>query len=385
MTNNNPIDQTSDPLAGIFNQKTIPSEPFKDKDGTRFPQGGCKFMRSAMMGRCHLFHSGSSNKGIVRYETMMNRCSYPVWLFCWLMVLVCHSAAGQEKHNMNEHGVYLFTSFRGNGEDGLHLAYSRDGYHWTALNEDRSFLKPEVGTKLMRDPCLRKGPDGKFHMVWTTGWGDKGFGYTSSTDLIHWEPQKYIPAIEHLEGAVNTWAPELFYDGATHEWLIIWATTVKGKYPDQTLDDGGLNHRQYYMTTADFDKFSETQLFYDPGFNCIDGTVICDGSSYRFIFKDERLGMKRLRWATADKAVGPYQAASEPFTGDWIEGPSAIKMGAEWFVFFDHYAVPQYYGAVKSTNLKDWEEVSEQMTFPKDFRHGTVLEIDGEILSRLKP
>ena len=31
--------------------------------------------------------------------------------------------------------VYLFTSFRGNGEDGLHLAYSYDGYHWTDLEK----------------------------------------------------------------------------------------------------------------------------------------------------------------------------------------------------------------------------------------------------------
>ena len=30
-------------------------------------------------------------------------------------------------------GGYLFSSFRGNGEDGLHLAYSPDGLKWTPL------------------------------------------------------------------------------------------------------------------------------------------------------------------------------------------------------------------------------------------------------------
>ena len=64
---------------------------------------------------------------------------------------------------------YLFTSFRGNGEDGLHLAISRDGYHWTALNQDRSFLRPSVGNgKLMRDPSLAQAKDGTFHLVWTS-------------------------------------------------------------------------------------------------------------------------------------------------------------------------------------------------------------------------
>lgn len=61
---------------------------------------------------------------------------------------------------------YLFTSFRDNG-DGLHLAYSRDAMDWTELK--RVFLKPEVGSKLMRDPHILKGPDGLFHMVWTSG------------------------------------------------------------------------------------------------------------------------------------------------------------------------------------------------------------------------
>src|SRR5262249_23030042 len=61
---------------------------------------------------------------------------------------------------------FLFTSFRGNGEDGLHLAFSTNGYDWQALSNDRSFLKPAVGAGLMRDPCLVAGPGGAFHLVW---------------------------------------------------------------------------------------------------------------------------------------------------------------------------------------------------------------------------
>lgn len=88
---------------------------------------------------------------------------------------------------------YLFASFRGNGEDGLHLAHSRDGLKWTALNGDKSFLEPEVGGKLMRDPCIIQGPDGLFHMVWTTSWSDKGIGYASSKDLSTWSEQLFVP------------------------------------------------------------------------------------------------------------------------------------------------------------------------------------------------
>src|ERR1044072_863596 len=73
--------------------------------------------------------------------------------------------------------VYLFTSFRRNGEDGLRYAWSEDGYHWKEV--PGTFLKPSVGpSKLMRDPSLARGPDGVYHLVWTTGWKtDRGFGY----------------------------------------------------------------------------------------------------------------------------------------------------------------------------------------------------------------
>ena len=43
----------------------------------------------------------------------------------------------------------LFTSFRGNGEDGLHLASSEDGYTWTPLRKDKPLLRPAVGGGLL--------------------------------------------------------------------------------------------------------------------------------------------------------------------------------------------------------------------------------------------
>src|SRR4051812_19425844 len=78
---------------------------------------------------------------------------------------------------------YLFTYFTKNGEDGLHLAWSADGYRWEKLNNGQSYLPPKVGTsKLMRDPCVVRGPDGTYHMVWTSGWNENNIGYASTKD-----------------------------------------------------------------------------------------------------------------------------------------------------------------------------------------------------------
>ena len=87
--------------------------------------------------------------------------------------------------------ILLFSYFKEpNGLDGLHLAYSSDGLNWTALKNDKSFLKPEIGeNKIMRDPSLSLGPNGVFHLVWTCGWEGKGIAYAESKDLINWSGQ----------------------------------------------------------------------------------------------------------------------------------------------------------------------------------------------------
>lgn len=277
---------------------------------------------------------------------------------------------------------WLFTSFRGNGEDGLHLAHSRDGYRWVALKGDRSFLRPELGGKLMRDPSLIAGPDGTFHLVWTTGWNDDGFGYASSKDLLVWSKQQYIPVNRAVKGAKNTWAPDLFHDEMSKRFLIVWATTVPGRFPETDNQDK-YNHRLYSITTKDFRKFTEPKLFYNPGFNSIDGTILKANGKYHLVFKDERPGRKNLRIALADKAEGPYGAASEPISGDWVEGPSVIKVEERWLVYFDHYHNPQYYGALESRDLEHWQDVSAKVSFPQGHRHGTALQVNEQVLGKL--
>ena len=278
--------------------------------------------------------------------------------------------------------VYLFTSFRGNGQDGLHLAYSADGYKWTDLGG--TFLKPKVGkSKLMRDPCILRGPDGVYHMVWTAGWWEKGIGYAHSKDLVHWSEQQYIEVMAHEPKAKNTWAPELFHDDVKKRYMIFWATTIPGRFPE-TDREGDHNHRMYYVTTKDFKAFSKTKLLFNPGFNVIDAIVLKLSGEYLMILKDERKGQKVLRMARASQPEGPYGKVSEPFTTDWVEGPSAIRIGGEWFVYFDHYHSPHYYGAVKTKDFKTFTDVSKKMSFPRGHRHGTVLAVPKKVLDGLK-
>ncbi|SDC10586.1 glycoside hydrolase family 43 protein [Niabella drilacis] len=275
--------------------------------------------------------------------------------------------------------VYLFSYFIDNGQDGLHLAYSRDGYQWTALRNGQSFLKPTAGKdKLMRDPCIIKGPDGLFHMVWTVSWNEKGIGYASSKDLVHWSPQRYIPLMEH-ENALNCWAPEINYDAKSKRYMIYWATTIPGRFPGTDVSgDGRYNHRMYYAFTKDFKAFSKPALLYNKGFTVIDATIRENNGQYIMFLKDETklpAPQKNIRMATSRYIYKDYSAPSMPITGNyWAEGPSVLQKGKTWIVYFDKYR-DQRYGAVQSVDLKNWEDISARIIMPPGLKHGTVFTI----------
>lgn len=282
--------------------------------------------------------------------------------------------------------VYLFSYFRNNGQDGLHLAYSTDGYKWTALNKDSSILRPTVAKdKLMRDPCIIRGADGLFHMVWTVSWNDKGIGYASSPDLIHWSEQQFIPVMAHEDSARNCWAPEITYDNNTGNYMIYWATTIAGKYPVDTIVENGYNHRMYYVFTKDFKKFSKAKILYDKGFNVIDATIISNGKSFVMFLKDETRipPQKNIRIALSDKINKNYGDPSPPITGNyWAEGPTTLQIGNQWIVYFDKYRDHQY-GAVTSTDLENWEDISDKISMPKGLRHGTIFKVSNTEFSKL--
>lgn len=274
--------------------------------------------------------------------------------------------------------VYLFSYFMNNGEDGLHLAYSHDGYTWTPLHGNRSVLVPTAGKdKLMRDPCIIKGRDGRFHMVWTVSWNEKGIGYASSPDLFHWSEQFYIPVMEYEPTARNCWAPEIFYDKNTSRYLVYWASTIPGRFPQpDSSAESKYNHRIYYSTTKDFKSFRKARLLYDGGFNVIDATIFREGKKYVMVLKDETREpvKKNLRLAFSRKAAGKYSDATVPFTESWVEGPTVTKMGDRWIVYFDRYTRHSM-GAVTSGDLTNWTDISNQLHFPEGVRHGTVLRI----------
>jgi hypothetical protein len=277
--------------------------------------------------------------------------------------------------------VYLFTSFRDADQKFLRFLFSPDGYHWT--NVRGTFLTANVGiNRQFRDPSLLRGPDGIFHLVWTAGWhGDQGFGYASSADLIHWSEQKLVPVMTNELTTVNVWAPELFYDDRGKDFIIVWASTIPGRFPDR-LEKHDNNHRLYCTTTRDFTNFAPAKLFFDPGFSVIDPFILKDGDHYVLICKDNSRPNLNLRIAFAQSPLGPWKNVSEPFTPKFTEGPCALKLGGEWLVYFDAYR-RKLYGAVETRDFKTFTDVTGKVSFPEGHKHGTAIPVPRGILDGL--
>ena len=271
---------------------------------------------------------------------------------------------------------YLMSYFTGDGTEGLHLAYSLNGYRWEEINRGQPLLPPLVGGKLMRDPCLLLAPDGTFHLVWTADWTGNYFGYAASKDLLHWSAQSVIPVMAAEPTALNCWAPEAFWDASRQDFLVFWASTVTARTGWTGRPD---NNRIYGANTRDFKTFSPTRLLFDPGSSVIDATLLTVSNYFNLVYKDEK--NSHLRMVAAAHPDGPFGLPGPVLETDNAEGPTAFWLSSQAVVFY-HVISGDRCGAVKSADLQHWDDISSGVVFPPGCHQSTVLEVPGE---KLKP
>ena len=286
--------------------------------------------------------------------------------------------------------AYIFTYFNKNGAAGLQMSYSYDGYTWTPVNGNQPLLTPMVGGKLMRDPSICQGPDGIFHLVWTTGWWENNIGHATSKDLLSWSAQQEIPVMKDYPAVINTWAPELFYNDEEGLFYIFWASTIpdaEGITTGGGKEDGKTNHRIYCTTTKDFKEFSPTRLWFNPDFSAIDATVIRSPRTGQYIMavKNENAGIQdeipaekniRITWSDKMKEGFPTEVSGPiDSTGAWMEGPTMIYIGDDLLIYYDKYKEHRFGAALSHDDGCSWEDVSDRISLPKGTRHGTAIAV----------
>lgn len=235
---------------------------------------------------------------------------------------------------------------------------------------------------LIRDPAIVKFRD-QAVMVWTTGWWGHEFGLSTTRDFKEWTPIQRVPIMADVPGIRNVWAPEAVVDPKTGKLIVFWSSTVEGKFTETERSDGDkdgrgrpLNHRFYYTTTPDLKAFAPPKVLWDPGFNCIDATMIAWKDQWVMVGKDETkspTAAKCLFVATAPHPLGPWQLVQRRITGadHWAEGPTIVDLGDRLRVYYDRY-MDNRWGAVESSDLVTWKDVGDVVRFVPGGRHGSI-------------
>lgn len=291
--------------------------------------------------------------------------------------------------------VVLMSFFRGQGGSGVYFAASEDGLKFRPLRDDKPVMAPAAWPKqgLTRDPSTIYH-DGKFRMVWTTSWTGRVFGYAESEDLVKWsDPVQVSPYPESTDAQDvprNVWAPEIHWDPAQKNYLILWSSS--------TPRTGGF--RTYACRTADGKTFTPAKLFFDPGISIIDAQMVLDTPvaaanttataatkpaepRWVMVVKDERglkEGGKNLHLTTAPLDLArPWGPLSPSIFGpgstvrpeEQVEGGCLVKFGGEYRLYCDAFA-NRHYSVAKSTDLATWTDLTGQLELPKGVRHGTI-------------
>ena len=138
---------------------------------------------------------------------------------------------------------YLFVHFTGEQKDGeqIYFSVSRDGLHWTDLNDGKPVLYSHIGECGVRDPFPVKNPlNGRYYLIATDLRIEKGEGWQAaqergsrdiiiweSEDLVHWEKERAHTVGIREAGCV--WAPEAVFDEEEQAFLVFFASKVKCK------------------------------------------------------------------------------------------------------------------------------------------------------------
>ena len=293
----------------------------------------------------------------------------------------------------NDTSAYLFAYFTGNapGEEAIHFAVSEDGYHYRALNNNKSVIdSKQISTSGgVRDPHILRGEDGKtFYMVATDlyvpemGWKNYAMVLMKSTDLINWTSSVVnIPkAFPDQFGDVwRVWAPQTIYDEEAGKYMVYFSMIQKD----------GPDIIYYAYANSDFTALEEApkQLFFNPTNNaCIDADIIKKGDKF-YLFHKSESGDPGIKLAVSNKLTEGYEFVNTDRVDretENVEGSGVFKLNNsnEWILMYDVYGLGRYQ-FTKSSDFETFTVIDQDISMNFHPRHGTVMPITDKELKLL--
>lgn len=350
-----------------------------------------------------------------------------------ILMLLATLAGAEAKNKMpseSQMAGYVMV-YHKDTDHGLHMAYSWDGYTWTALNDDRPVMAGDTIAKQrgIRDPYIFRNPkDGAFlvamtdlHVfgrrdgVRTTEWerdgkkydwgNNRGLVLLRSTDLIHWQRTNLdFSTLSCPTGDADAegnpfswadvgcvWAPEMVFDEEKGQVLLHFTTRFLRE-----------RNRIYYVYMND----SFTAMTSQPAFlfgaprdehgrltkSMIDSDITKIGDTYH-LFATEH---GHPRHATSQNLTGPYTIDHNFDDGvpQAHEAPMLWKLIGQqkWMLMQDRYSMePHNFYFVETTDLKTFTPLGyfddgispmHRTNFAEQ-KHGAVVQVTKKELKKL--
>ncbi|MEV7141439.1 glycoside hydrolase family 43 protein [Streptomyces tauricus] len=247
---------------------------------------------------------------------------------------------------------------------GLHLAVSTDSLNWTPLNQNNPLVTPTAGALGLRDPFLMRKRDGTFVVIATDL---KGTDWSYNSQYIHvWDSAdlRTFTGYRRLklhDMTTHSWAPEAFWDAGRGQYAVIYSS----------VDSSGHNVIMVNYTT-DFVTASAPQVFFDPGYDVIDGNMAVGVNGYNYLFFKKNQTLVAARSTSLDP--GSFTEFSAGVAHGGTEAPTVYKSltSSTWFLWGDTYTPNGVFYAWQSSNLASgtWTALDQKTyTQPVNSKH----------------
>ncbi|WP_026931967.1 glycoside hydrolase family 43 protein [Glycomyces tenuis] len=254
----------------------------------------------------------------------------------------------------------------------LHLAVSTDGLNWTPLNQNDPVAVPTAGMEGLRDPFILRKQDGTFTVLATDL---KGRVFNLNNQYIHvWDSEDLTSFTGyrrvHLHDmATHSWAPTAFWDASLGRYGVVYSAY------NGTRDVLMVNY------TTDFADMGSAQLFFDPGFNVLDGDVLPHGGDFYLAYKNMDDGDLYVARSTTGRPNSFTTLTGGLRRGGAIEAPILVASndgGAFWLWGDSFSPANAVFYAWQSSNLggDSWSALNQRSyTAPISSKHAGIVPI----------
>ncbi|WP_246083762.1 glycoside hydrolase family 43 protein [Nonomuraea diastatica] len=255
----------------------------------------------------------------------------------------------------------------------LHLAVSSDGLSWTPLNQNNPVATPTAGMQGLRDPYILRKQDGTFVVLATDL---KGRVFNLNNQYIHvWDSVNLTGFTGYrrvrLHGMnTHAWAPEAFWVPSRDQYAVIYSAS------NGTRDVLMVNY------TTDFVDMGTPQVFFDPGFNVLDGDVLVHDGAFYLAYKNLADGNLYVARSTTGAPNSFTTLTGGLRQGDAIEAPILVESNAgnTFWLWGDSFSPANaVFYAWRSADVEggSWAPLGQRAyTAPINAKHATIAPIN---------